>query len=238
MAKVLILHGWGSSAKNWQKVKSILESQGVEVFLPDLPGFGLSPALEKPWSVSDYAQWVFDYCRQQNLSQFFLLGHSFGGGVAVKLASSFPLALKGLILAAPALKRRKGPFYWLVLVLAKIGGFIFSLPVLSFLEPWARKVVYFIIGKHDYYRLEKEAVKKTFKNVVEEDLTGYLPKINAPCLIVWGDKDAATPFQDASLIQQSIKNSRLEVIKEAGHALNLHNTEILTEKILNFIKTL
>jgi pimeloyl-ACP methyl ester carboxylesterase len=236
--KILILHGWGSSAQNWSKVKDALESRGAEVILPDLPGFGQNLILDKPWSVDDYAQWVFDFCQKQGLSQFFLLGHSFGGGIAVKLASSFPLAIRGLILASPALKRRKGPVYWFVLFWAKIGKFIFSLPPFSFLQPLARKIIYFIIGKRDYYRLEDETIKKTFRNVVEKDMIGYLPKINIPTLIIWGDKDMMTPFKDASLVQKGIKNSQLEIVKGANHALNLHNAEILAEKVLNFTNKL
>lgn len=236
--KILILHGWGSSAQSWQKVKTALEERGAEVILPDLPGFGQNQILEKPWSIQDYAQWVFDFCQKKNLSQFFLMGHSFGGGVAVKLINSFPLDIRGLILVSPALRRRKGPVYWFVLFWAKIGKIVFFLPPLSFLQPLARKIIYFIIGKRDYYRLENKTIKKTFRNVVEEDMIGYLPAIKLPSLIVWGEEDKMTPLKDAFLVQKNLGNSQLEIIKQAGHALNLHNAGVLVEKILTFINKL
>ena len=45
MEKILILHGWGSCAKNWEQVKELLEKKEYKVFIPDLPGFGNNPCL-------------------------------------------------------------------------------------------------------------------------------------------------------------------------------------------------
>ena len=44
MNTILILHGWGSCAKNWDKVKKLLEKRGYKVFVPDLPGFEQNPS--------------------------------------------------------------------------------------------------------------------------------------------------------------------------------------------------
>ena len=53
MSTILILHGWGSQAKNWQKVKEGLEKVGYKVFVPDLPGFGENTPLERAWITED-----------------------------------------------------------------------------------------------------------------------------------------------------------------------------------------
>ena len=94
METILILHGWGSCAKNWQKVKEGLENGGCKVFIPDLPGFGENFPLEKPWSVEDYTQWLKEYCKINNLEQFFLAGHSFGGNIAVQYVLKFSQDIK------------------------------------------------------------------------------------------------------------------------------------------------
>ena len=86
MTPILILHGWGSCAQNWQRVKDGLEGGGYRVYLSDLPGFGKGPALEKTWLTEDYVNWLNEYCEKNNLSQFFLIGHSFGGALAVKFS--------------------------------------------------------------------------------------------------------------------------------------------------------
>jgi len=238
---VLILHGWGSCAKNWQKVKEGLEKRGCKVFLPDLPGFGGNPAPQKPWSIDDYASWVSEYCEKQNLSQFFLLSHSFGGGIAVKFASRFPEKLQGLILVDPAIRRVKGPKYYLFLVMAKTGNLILTVTFLSRLKPLLRKIFYKLIGTEDYRKLDFDKtniMKETFKKVVSEDLMCCLDKIRNKTLIIWGDQDKITPLKDGNLICRHIGNARLEVLKGVKHAPNLEAPDVLSEKVLNFINNL
>ena len=238
METILILHGWGSRAENWNRVKELLENRGYNVLAPDMPGFGKNPPPQRPWTTEDYSEWVKDFCEKQNFSQFFLLGHSFGGGLAVKFASRFPEKIKGLILVAPKIRRQKNYRYCLGLISAKLGKIIFSIPIFSFFRPLARRVLYAVIGTRDYYKLEiQKAVimKETFKEIVGEELISYLPRIKTPTLIVWGEKDDMTPVKDAHLINKMIKGSKLEVIKKGEHALNLQFPEILAEKILNFI---
>lgn len=239
METILILHGWGIGSKTWNRVKKILEDSGCDVFNPDLPGFGENPPPEKPWSVDDYANWVKEYCEKNNLPRIFLVGHSFGGGIAVKFTNNIPEQVKGLVLVAPKLHRQKTFRYYGGLALAKIGKLVFSIPVLSFLHPLARKVLYRLIGTRDYYRLELDrtnTMKETFKEVVGADLIPYLAAIKIPTLIIWGKKDQMTPVSDAYLINQEIKGSKLEIIADGRHALNIENPEILAQKILNFIK--
>lgn len=240
METILILHGWGIGSKTWVQVKVKLEEMGYEVFVPDLPGFGQNAAPEKPWASDDYVGWVKDYCDKNNLSQFFLLGHSFGGGLAVKFVNRFPEKVKGLILVAPKIRRQKNYRYYLGLVLATIGKAIFFIPIFSFLQPLAKKALYWLLGVRDYYRLEAQKtviMKETFKKVVGEELVAYLAPIKNHTLIVWGKNDDMTPLKDAILINQAIKGSRLEIIEKGEHALNLQFPEILAQKIINFIKS-
>ncbi len=239
MKTLLILHGWGSRADNWARVQELLEKEGIKVFVPDLPGFGDTPAPPKPWTIDDYVDWVRNFCEKNNLSQFFLLGHSFGGGIAVKFVNAFPEEILGLILVAPALRRRKTLKYYICLALAKMGNLVFSIPGLSFFRLLARKILYVFAGTRDYYEVEFSktvAMKETFKNIIREDLTHCLSKIKAPTLIIWGGKDVVTPTKEAYLIKNEIKNAKLEIIKNSQHGLNLEKPEILAEKISNFIK--
>lgn len=238
MNTILILHGWGIGSKTWAQVKEILEGMGCRVYVPDLPGFGDNAPPVKPWVIDDYVNWVKSYCEQNGLSQFFLLGHSFGGGIAVKFVNALPEMAKGLILVAPKLHRQKTFRYYAGLFLAKIGKIVFSIPILFFLHPLARKVLYELIGSRDYYRLELDKtniMKETFKEVVGADLIPCLAAIKTPTLIVWGKKDQMTPISDAYLAHKAIENSKLEIIKNGRHALNIENPGILAEKIIKFI---
>ncbi|MBI4034843.1 MAG: alpha/beta fold hydrolase, partial [Candidatus Chisholmbacteria bacterium] len=87
MAKPLvILHGWGrGDLKKWQPTQKILHQAGFKVFLPPLPGFFGQPPPQKPWTLADYADYVTGYLKHHRLNQPIILGHSFGGSVAIKL---------------------------------------------------------------------------------------------------------------------------------------------------------
>jgi pimeloyl-ACP methyl ester carboxylesterase len=240
MENILLLHGWGVGSKTWLGVKNILEKQGYRVFVPDLPGFGDNPEPKNPWTIDDYAEWVADFCAKNNLTQFFLIGHSFGGGISVKFVAKYPEKVKKLVLIAAKLHRHKTFEYYGWLFLSKIGNWIFRIPGLSFLRPLAQKVLYKLIGVRDYYKLELEKVdtmKKTFQQVVGVNLLLYLPQIQKPALIVWGTKDEMTPLSDAYLISKGIKDSKLEIIKDGRHALNLQCPEKLAEIINKFLKS-
>ena len=52
---------------------------------------------------------------------------------------------------------------------------------------------------------------------INEDLTNLLPKIKQEVLLIWGDKDTATPLSDAKLMEKSIPHNGLVVLEGAGH---------------------
>ena len=75
-------------------------------------------------------------------------------------------------------------------------------------------------------------MQKTFKNIVNEDLTKYLSNIKSETLILWGEKDLSTPLKDAKLLEKKINNSALIVLKNASHFSYL-NYIYLTNKIID-----
>ncbi|MDP2864579.1 MAG: alpha/beta hydrolase [bacterium] len=227
MNNILILHGWGSRAKNWSRVKELLENQGYKVFVPDLPGFGENSPLSRAWAIDDYVEWVSDFCEKNNLSQFFLLGHSFGGGLAIKYTLKYPEKIKKLFLVAPAIRRKKT---FKKEILKKLSVFF---PKLSFL----RKIFYRLLFlKSDYPYVQGGIMKETYLRVIKEDLSDNLSNISISTVIIWGEKDNVTPLKDAYLINKEIKGSKLEIIKGGRHVPNMETPEILAEKIKEFLK--
>ncbi len=229
MYRILILHGWGSSQKKWGRIKEILIQQGIEVFVPDLPGFGENPPPKVPWSVDNYVEWVKNYSK--NFVPFFLLGHSFGGRVAIKFAVKYPEMVSGLILAAvPAIKtnRQSGTKNFIIKVLSEFS----FLPGYQFL----RKIFYFyFLRKTDYIRLHGETITETFKKIISEDLSVYLPQIKTKTLIIWGEKDDYVPVKMAGLIKEKIPDSDLIIFPKVKHTPYLKIPEKLVETILEFL---
>ncbi|MDI6883016.1 MAG: alpha/beta hydrolase [Patescibacteria group bacterium] len=230
METLLILHGWQSSKEKWQQVKVAFEKGGVEVIVPNLPGFKPETELNKPWNLDDYIEWLKNF--SQDRKSFFLLGHSFGGRIAIKFAAKHPKRLKGLILVSAAgIKPKKTLWLFLISIIAKIGNKFSFLPFFSFF----RKLFYkFLVRKKDYFEV-KGTIKETFKKVVKEDLTPYLSKIQTPTLIIWGKNDKITPLKDALLMAEKIKNSKLEILENIGHTPHLENPQLLAQKIKTFV---
>ena len=92
-----------------------------------------------------------------------------------------------------------------------------------------------LFSSADYFKL-KDNVKKTFQNIVNEDLFSYLKSINAETLILWGEKDKDTPLKDAYKIKKEIKNSELIIFKNASHFSYLEYPTITLNIINEFIK--
>ena len=82
----LILHGWGSNCERWAPVAELISQKGFKVVVVDLPGFGKSSALPMPWDTNKYINWIEQFIKEIGLSDFYILGHSFGGALASKIA--------------------------------------------------------------------------------------------------------------------------------------------------------
>ena len=231
MSTILILHGWGSCAKRWQKVKEILTEQGLKVIVPDLPGFGENPSPSQPWSVDDYMEWVKKF--SQGFSPFFLLGHSFGARIAIKFAVKYPEKISGLILCgAPAIKDKLNIKHITIRALAKFSSKFSFFPFYQFF----RKIFYkYILRKTDYLKTQG-IMKETFKKVIAEDSLPYLCQIKTKTLIIWGEKDDYVSVKLAPIIKNKIPNSDLKIFPEIGHSPHIECPEKLCEIILDFLK--
>jgi len=227
---VLILHGWGGSSASWSKVQEALASEGFKTVCPDLPGFGRTKAPGKTWSLDDYAMFVLEFADSLSLDDFFLVGHSFGGRISIKLSSIKPERIKKMILCGSAgLKMEKD------LKTRIVSNCVSFAKYSPFLKKLLKRPLYHFLGSRDYVRAD-EQMKKIMAFAISEDLKPLLPLISQETLLVWGDKDKLVPLKYANVFKEKIKNSQLEVVKGAGHALNLERPLVLADKISSFLK--
>lgn len=222
---ILILHGWGSRSDNWREILELFEKKNLKVFIPDLPGFGKSNKPPLPWTMEDYIYFVEEFVKQLNIDNFYLLGHSFGGSLAVGYSLKNQNKIKKLFLVGASCIRKKTFKKTVLFFISKI------FKPLSFV-PLFKKVFYKFVVKSDYLST-KGFMKKTYLNIIKKDLSEDLEKIIVPTFIIWGEKDRITSLRQGEIINSKIKNSKIAVIKEVGHNIHRELPKEFSEKIIS-----
>lgn len=232
---MLILHGWPSSSEKWLATAEELAKHNLQIIVPDLPGFGKTQTPEKPWTQSDYINWLWDFTQkvpELKKEEFYLLGHSFGGSLSARFAIKYNQQLRKLFLVAPSCIRKKTTSKNILARIAKILSKFSFLPYYQLV----RKAIYKFIFKKSDYASQEGIMKATYLNVINDDSSQKLYFIKVPTVIIWGDQDKSTPLVDAHFINKKIQNSKLAIITGGGHSLQLEAPEMLLQKILENIE--
>jgi pimeloyl-ACP methyl ester carboxylesterase len=230
---VVLLHGWGASAESLARVAKALEDR-FRVYAIDLPGFGWTPRPSAAWGSREYASHVETFMDSMNIPSASIVGHSFGGRIALALAARCPHRVRSLVLVASAgIRSRQGAGYVLKVLVAKLGKRFFSLPLWGRLGERVVSAVYQRVGSRDY--LTAGAMRSTLVKVVNEDMRGTLSSIRVPTLIIWGDNDQEVPRSSMEVMAQGIKGSRLEILQGAGHFPFLDRPDTFGELVRDFL---
>ncbi len=230
--KVLImLHGWGLDVSTFWGVVELLKDK-YTIYLIDLPGFGRSSLPKNAYAVSDYAEIIKEFISKEKLEKPIILGHSFGGRIAIKLTSKYPELVDKLILEdAAGIKPRRD----LLKPVFYIGSGIFKylMPNIFNLKERIRYKFYSSL-ESDY--LNAGVLKDTLTNILAEDLTPDLKKIDTETLLIWGEKDATgeASLENGKKMYRFIKNSRIEIIDDAGHSPHLDKPERFAYYVKDF----
>jgi pimeloyl-ACP methyl ester carboxylesterase len=229
---MLFLHGWQDSLHTFDHLTDLL-SPGRRIVRLDLPGFGESESPDEAWDLDNYVQFVKNFSEKLDIQVDTLVGHSFGGRIAIKGEATKHLQTQKMILIGSAGIAKSRTFRNLTLkLLVKIGGLITYVPPLVFWREEIRKRMYRFVGS-DY--LGAGALKSTFLKIISEDLSTSASKVTTPTLLVWGEDDAATPLSDGKLFAGLIPNSKLKVITGAGHFVHQERPREVAELIQDFL---
>ncbi len=96
---LVFLHGWALGQHVYKRALKRLVAQGLHVLAPAMPGFGGTPGLpRKEFNLAGYAAWVSGFLEALEVNEpVTLVGHSFGGGVAIQTAHDFPDQISQLV---------------------------------------------------------------------------------------------------------------------------------------------
>ncbi|MDF1884526.1 alpha/beta hydrolase [Sulfurimonas sp. SAG-AH-194-C21] len=188
---LIILHGWGSNKNIMKNIFSPFMDSFRHIYI-DLPGFGKStcPVALK---TSDVSRIVELFMIHLNASRDIILGHSFGGKVALLLDP------KVLVLVASAGIKVAKPL--------SIQFKIATTKVFNFLGLKKFRSLFIAADAKNLSR----PMYDTFKNVVNEDFTQEFKEYEGKALLCWGEEDTATPLSSGQTIKELIKDSKLQV---------------------------
>lgn len=222
------MHGWGGSKDSFACIASRI-SHLHDCICVDFPGFGSEPAPKEAFGVEDYARWLKDKLESLSITgKVTLVGHSFGGRVAIMFANKYADFVEKLVLVDSAGIKPKLKINKVIKVIlfrfykkcAKIG--------LCSKKHLTR------FGSTDWKNLP-ENMKGTFVKVIKQDLSSFAKTISVQALICWGEKDMDTPLYMARKLHKLIEKSRLIIFKNSGHFSYLENVEEFSSLLINFL---
>ncbi|MBR4745359.1 MAG: alpha/beta hydrolase [Clostridia bacterium] len=210
--KVVFLHGWGANGKTFVPIANSM--QNCTCYLIDLYGFGATQ-LPMPMDTYDYAMQLYLFFVSHGINNFTLVGHSFGGRIAIILSSIFNLKINKLVLVSSAGLKPKHMLFTKIKV--KSYKFCKYMVKIHVLPPRVLKK----FGSKDWQQANSW-LRITMTKVVNQYLDYLTQKIICPTLIVWGTKDKTTPTYMARRLNRNIANSRV-IFYKSNHFVYVGN---------------
>lgn len=203
---IILLHGWGQNIEMMKPLGDKLCSK-YRITIIDFPGFGLSEEPQEAWYLEDYKNMLEDLIKELKIKKPILIGHSFGGRVAIKYASANKVE-KVVLLASPCVRIKDNKRDLKTKVLKSIK----KLPGMNKLGEFAKN----FIGSRDYKNASPK-MRQILVNTVNEDLTEDARKIKVPTLLIWGDQDQEATLEEGKMLENLLEDGGLVVLNGLTH---------------------
>ncbi|WP_370250464.1 alpha/beta fold hydrolase [Nocardioides sp.] len=234
---LLLMHGLACDHTTWSPVIDLL-ARHYTVIAPDLLGHGRSAKPRADYSVGGYANGMRDLLTVLGIDKVTVVGHSFGGGVAMQFAYQFPERTERLMLVAsgglgpevtPIIRAITTPGYHQVMGLLTVPGVrhvgVAGLRALSRADTRTTRDLGEIADIYESFAdpAARAAIRHVVRAVVDwrgQIVTmadrAYLTEAMPMC-VVWGREDLVIPVRHASNAAALAPKARIEVIPDAGH---------------------
>lgn len=218
---IVLLHGWGQNIQMMEPLGNNLNDFHITIL--DLPGFGESNEPTKPLTVHEYKDILKEFLTNLNISNPIIMGHSFGGRIAIVYAGEEKVE-KLVLFGSPCVRKERKS------AKEKILKGLKKLPGMNALGEYMKKY----IGSEDYKKASP-IMRDTLVNTVNEDLSEYAKKITCPTLLIWGTNDTAAPLEDARELEKLLSDGALIELEGLTHYAYLEALPQVINILNNFL---
>lgn len=213
---IVLLHGWLASLETMAPLARHLEKH-FKVYSIDVIGFGKSELPDKPLNTNDFGDFLKELLEKLEIENPILIGHSNGGRMIINFAGRNLGKINKIVLidSAGIVPKRKPKYYIRTYTFKVLKNIFKILPKTEMVNNLKDR----ILGKFGSsdYKNSPDVLKKTMSIILNEDQKYLMPNIKVPTLLIWGDKDTATPIEDGKTMEKLIPGSGLVTYEGAGH---------------------
>ena len=218
---IVLLHGWGQNIEMMRPIGDNFQNR-FRITILDFPGFGESEEPKEAWTIDDYELMLEEFLKKVNVKKPIVIGHSFGGRVAIRYSARNPIS-KLVLFGSPCIRIQEELSLG-VKILKKLK----TLPGLNGLGEYMKK----FIGSRDY-KAASPIMRQTLVNVVNEDLSKFAREIEEPTLLIWGTNDTEAPLNEAKELEKIMLDAAL-ITLPGTHYAYLENLPRVVTILANF----
>ena len=237
LSALVFLHGFAASHTTWDDIVRYFPADRFRIFLLDLKGFGLSAKpRDGAYSIEEQADMVRAFIREQGVSSVTLIGHSLGGGVALRTclqmqSGNDPFTVERLVLIDSAAYPKRLPKFFRRLKIPVVGPLLFRLIPVRIMVRRAMGMVFYDASAITPERFERykryfrgrglaytlRATIRCIDPEVYANIGEQYRKLTVPALVIWGEHDRIVKPKYGRMLHDDLPGSRLKIIENCGH---------------------
>jgi len=248
---LLLLHGFASSSFTWRMLRPALIQAGYRILTLDTQGNGASERVrERRYATQVMARQALGVLTALDIRQADVIGHSFGGRLALQMALLAPERVSRIVALCPEAFADARPG-----VAKLVGAPLIGYPLAYFstapdlvktglayvsaakdwltpatVEGYARPVT--VRGNLD----AQIAASLSPKDESERSVPAHYRHITQPVLLLWGSRDPVFPAAHGDRLQREMPNAMLRILDGAGHVLHEEQPEAVAREILSWLR--
>ena len=229
---IVLIHGFGSWLDSWQRLHQSLVGAGFRVIAIDMVGAGASTRSLNPahYTTASQARMVLDVLESMGVGRVSLIGHSYGGRVALQMAVFAPERIIDIVALAPEVRALTRPPISKILTIPVLGYALafwstaprlmrLGLASVSVRKDWLtpERVASYAAPVHVRSHLVAQITQASAPKDGDMPVPLHYRHITVPVQLIWGQNDAVFPPTDGLALVDEMQNCSIAIIPNCGH---------------------